>query len=246
MRSLASILAATLAVGGAAAAHAQSAPTARQILDQTLKSSATTAAVIADPAPTCVDEADFEKPECGESVGRTRRMSLARAPQAASAPSPAPMRTASLSPQANRTSPARRPAPVRRAMRTDAAAAANCAPDEASGDGSANLCATFALNSAELTAKTRALLDEMALLLRSDRQWTSSKFIIQGHADARGNPQRNRELSVARANTIRDYLVAKGVSADRLTVQGFGAERPIAGRSPTDPMNRRVQVARRS
>lgn len=51
---------------------------------------------------------------------------------------------------------------------------------------------------------------------------------IQGHTDDRGKADRNTELSERRARSVRSYLIAKGIAADRLTAKGYGPTRPIA------------------
>jgi outer membrane protein OmpA-like peptidoglycan-associated protein len=51
------------------------------------------------------------------------------------------------------------------------------------------------------------------------------------HTDARGNDQWNLELSEKRAQAIYDYLVAKGVAADRLRAKGYGETKPIDKRA---------------
>jgi outer membrane protein OmpA-like peptidoglycan-associated protein len=69
------------------------------------------------------------------------------------------------------------------------------------------------------------------------------KFLIEGHTDAKGDRQVNLELSRRRAEAVADYLASLGVGRDRLEVQGFGPDRPLAGRPPSDEANRRVEAA---
>jgi peptidoglycan-associated lipoprotein len=52
-------------------------------------------------------------------------------------------------------------------------------------------------------------------------------FTIGGHADERGTTEYNIGLADRRANTIRQYLIERGISADRINVVSFGEERPI-------------------
>jgi OOP family OmpA-OmpF porin len=54
------------------------------------------------------------------------------------------------------------------------------------------------------------------------------KIEVQGHTDSVGSEAFNLELSQKRANAVRDYLIKKGVSADRLTAKGMGEADPIA------------------
>lgn len=51
------------------------------------------------------------------------------------------------------------------------------------------------------------------------------------HSDARGNDDYNLEMSQKRADAIRDYLIAKGVDANRLRAKGYGETRPIDKRA---------------
>ena len=69
------------------------------------------------------------------------------------------------------------------------------------------------------------------------------KVEIQGYTDNVGSDKYNIKLSEKRAQVVKDYLVARGVSADRLTVKGYGKANPIA---PNDnakgrAMNRRIE-----
>ncbi len=84
---------------------------------------------------------------------------------------------------------------------------------------------TFKTGSAELTSKAKTSLDLVAnkLLRAPDR-----RIEIAGHASATGNPERNLVLSQRRAESVRSYLIARGVDADRVTAQGYGDSQPIA------------------
>jgi OOP family OmpA-OmpF porin len=66
---------------------------------------------------------------------------------------------------------------------------------------------------------------------------------IQGHTDDRGNPIANRALSQRRANAVKVYLVAHGVSAERLFTVGHGPDRPVeeARTLAARARNRRVE-----
>lgn len=70
------------------------------------------------------------------------------------------------------------------------------------------------------------------------------KLGVYGHTDNTGNPEGNRQLSERRAEAVRDYLVKKGIPSQRIEVQGFGADQPVA-ENTTDAgraKNRRVQI----
>lgn len=51
---------------------------------------------------------------------------------------------------------------------------------------------------------------------------------VSGHTDNTGNKDQKVELSLNRANAVRDYLISKGIDGDRLRVKGYGMYRPIA------------------
>ncbi len=66
---------------------------------------------------------------------------------------------------------------------------------------------------------------------------------IQGHTDNIGSDDYNMKLGERRAKTVKDYLVARGISADRLSVRSFGESQPIADNKTADgrAINRRVE-----
>jgi outer membrane protein OmpA-like peptidoglycan-associated protein len=114
-------------------------------------------------------------------------------------------------------------------------------PRAAESRGAIDLQVAFAINSAALLPDAQQQLRELAAALQSPRL-SGQAFELAGHTDATGSPQRNRELSLARAIAVRDYLAAEGVNAAALTVAGHGSDRPLAGIDPRDAHNRRVEV----
>jgi outer membrane protein OmpA-like peptidoglycan-associated protein len=71
-----------------------------------------------------------------------------------------------------------------------------------------------------------------------------SKIVVEGHTDSQGKPAFNKELSLARAASVRDYLVSRGIAADRVSAQGLGSTRPIANNNTAEGRadNRRVEI----
>ena len=64
---------------------------------------------------------------------------------------------------------------------------------------------------------------------RSGSTTTASyAFTIEGHADERGTREYNIALGARRAQTVRDYLVSRGVPAQRMRTISYGKERPVA------------------
>ena len=81
----------------------------------------------------------------------------------------------------------------------------------------------FPLDRYDLTPEAEATLQKQAALLKS---FQSVAITIEGHADERGTREYNLALGERRADTVRNYLIALGVSADRLSVVSYGKERP--------------------
>ncbi|HEX5659983.1 MAG TPA: OmpA family protein [Polyangiales bacterium] len=84
----------------------------------------------------------------------------------------------------------------------------------------------FNTDTAELQSRSETLLTAIAdTLLRNP---TLKRVEVQGHTDNLGAPERNQELSLQRAEAVRDWLLRAGVEADRLVAQGYGSTKPIA------------------
>jgi OOP family OmpA-OmpF porin len=82
----------------------------------------------------------------------------------------------------------------------------------------------FDSDSANLTAQGRGVLDDVVTILKE----TPGRVEVGGHTDSTSTAEHNLELSRSRAESVRDYLVGKGVDATRLETVGFGETRPIA------------------
>jgi outer membrane protein OmpA-like peptidoglycan-associated protein len=98
----------------------------------------------------------------------------------------------------------------------------------------------FGSASAEIEARSAALLDRLAQQARA----CPGAIRIEGHTDLVGRDAFNLSLSEARAAAVRDALIARGVPAERLQAQGFGARRPIADNHTADgrARNRRIEL----
>jgi len=107
---------------------------------------------------------------------------------------------------------------------------------------SASLLITFETNSAALTARSKEQLDVVAAALKNDKL-KNFTFNVEGHADARGSSEANRQLSQERAEAVRMYLVsAQQVPADRLKAVGKGDSEPMNTRDVAAAENRRVTI----
>ena len=83
----------------------------------------------------------------------------------------------------------------------------------------------FESDSSELTPQSIATLEKQAKWLQAYTQYT---FTVEGHADERGTREYNIALGVRRAQTVRDYLVSRGVQVQRMRTISYGKERPVA------------------
>jgi peptidoglycan-associated lipoprotein len=83
----------------------------------------------------------------------------------------------------------------------------------------------FETDSTELTTQARTTLDKQAQWLA---QYGNYTFTIEGHADERGTREYNIALGARRAQTVRDYLAARGIQPSRMRTVSFGKERPVA------------------
>jgi peptidoglycan-associated lipoprotein len=83
----------------------------------------------------------------------------------------------------------------------------------------------FETDSSELTEQARATLDKQAQWLNNYNRYS---FTIEGHADERGTREYNIALGARRAQTVREYLVSRGISGQRMRTISYGKERPVA------------------
>ncbi len=76
------------------------------------------------------------------------------------------------------------------------------------------------------------------------KDWGDVKVEVAGHTDSVGTEGYNMGLSLRRAEAVRQYLVGKGIAADRLIVRGYGESRPVADNATADGrfQNRRVEL----
>ena len=83
----------------------------------------------------------------------------------------------------------------------------------------------FETDSTELTPQARATLDKQAQWLGNYNRYS---FTVEGHADERGTREYNIALGARRAQVTRDYLVSRGIQAQRMRTISYGKERPVA------------------
>ena len=83
----------------------------------------------------------------------------------------------------------------------------------------------FDTDSSELSDQARATLDKQAQWLNNYNRYS---FTIEGHADERGTREYNIALGARRAETVREYLISRGIAAQRMRTISYGKERPVA------------------
>src|ERR1700756_5586968 len=83
----------------------------------------------------------------------------------------------------------------------------------------------FESDQSDLTPQARATLDKQAQWLSQYNRYT---FTIEGHADARGTREYNIALGAKRAQSVREYLITRGIDASRMSTISYGKERPVA------------------
>lgn len=99
--------------------------------------------------------------------------------------------------------------------------------------------AGFETNSAQIEGRLKPVLDQFA-------QGLDPKMRVRviGHTDSTGSDAINNPLSLDRAESVRDYLAGRGVSASRVDVSGRGSHEPVAdnGTAAGRAQNRRVEI----
>jgi outer membrane protein OmpA-like peptidoglycan-associated protein len=101
----------------------------------------------------------------------------------------------------------------------------------------------FEFSSAKLTLNSKEILDHVAESLLA---WPEVRVEIGGHSDSVGAEAYNLRLSKSRAESVRDYLLEKGVPREQLEATGYGEINPIANNRTEEgrAQNRRVELKR--
>lgn len=83
----------------------------------------------------------------------------------------------------------------------------------------------FKTGSAEIDPESHSILDQVALTMKANKQ--IKRVRVEGHTDETGSRDMNMQLSQARAQSVREYLIGKGVRSERLSAKGYGPDRPL-------------------
>lgn len=99
----------------------------------------------------------------------------------------------------------------------------------------------FDVNKATLRSESVNELDRLVSIMNENPKM---KIEVSGHTDSDGNDELNLKLSQARAKSVLDYVVKKGVDADRMVAKGYGETQPMAPNDTPDnkQMNRRTEI----
>lgn len=114
-------------------------------------------------------------------------------------------------------------------------------------DGSINLVmpsVTFATNSYTIQPQFQSALNDVSKVLREDGTSNKLALVVHGHTDNTGSDAVNNPLSQNRANSVKNYIAAQGISATRITAKGYGSTSPVADNSTAAgrEQNRRVEI----
>ena len=101
----------------------------------------------------------------------------------------------------------------------------------------------FKTGSSEIMPESKEILEKAYNTLKYNN---SISVEIQGHTDNIGKKSKNMKLSLDRAESVKKYLVQKGIEAERITTKGFGPDKPAASNSTTEgrQKNRRIEFVR--
>jgi OmpA-OmpF porin, OOP family len=99
----------------------------------------------------------------------------------------------------------------------------------------------FATASASIRPSSYSILNQVALMLKANPD--IKKLRIEGHTDSRGSREMNIVLSKARANSVRLYLINRGIEHTRVASEGYGPDRPLVEEVDDEALqkNRRVE-----
>lgn len=117
------------------------------------------------------------------------------------------------------------------------------ATNQAAGAGavSADRIVYFDFDSAQIRADSRPIIEANARAMVGNPRIITQ---LEGHTDERGSSEYNIGLGERRANSVRQYMIAMGVSPQQIRVVSYGKERPVAFGSDerTHALNRRVEI----
>lgn len=106
---------------------------------------------------------------------------------------------------------------------------------------SIDMSINFEFNSAKITPDSLPVLEQLSIAMKAN-QLAQTRFMIEGHTDAKGSARYNLDLSARRAQSVVTYLQSKGVEAVRLESVGKGFTELLNNTDPLAADNRRVRI----
>jgi outer membrane protein OmpA-like peptidoglycan-associated protein len=100
----------------------------------------------------------------------------------------------------------------------------------------------FDYDKATIRQESYSALQSIANIMK---EYPNTTFHIEGHTDSRGSDAYNMKLSKERAASVMNYLTTIGMTANRLTSEGYGEARPVATNNTAAgrQQNRRVEIS---
>ena len=102
----------------------------------------------------------------------------------------------------------------------------------------------FETNSDKIRKDTYGVLNELAKALQTSLP--DAILVVAGHTDSKGSAKYNLKLSQRRAQSVKNYLIKRGIAAQRLIAKGYGETHPVASNKTADgrSLNRRSEFIR--
>jgi OmpA-OmpF porin, OOP family len=99
----------------------------------------------------------------------------------------------------------------------------------------------FDFDKSNIKPEAASILDRLVTFMNENK---NARANLAGHTDSVGTEAYNQRLSERRVNSVRDYVVKKGVDSARMSGQGFGESKPIAENKTKEgrAKNRRVEI----
>ncbi|MCK0161307.1 OmpA family protein [Allomuricauda sp. F6463D] len=99
----------------------------------------------------------------------------------------------------------------------------------------------FDTGKSSIKAESTSVMVDIIQILN---EYPNAQFTVEGHTDSVGSESLNQKLSEERANSVRSFLIDKGISSSRLTAIGYGEAKPIATNNTRAgrAQNRRVEI----
>jgi OOP family OmpA-OmpF porin len=99
----------------------------------------------------------------------------------------------------------------------------------------------FDFDKTAIKPEAAAILDRLVAFMNENRDKRAN---LAGHTDSVGTDAYNQKLSERRVDSVRSYVVSKGVDSGRVSGEGFGESKPIADNKTAEgrAKNRRVEI----